>query len=126
MTEQRGRFARALRRLTSSDEELHAEEMRGRTAERGCISVSACLDREPASVHGTLRTVTLRPRAGVPALEAELWDGSGTVTLIWLGRRRITGIEPGRELIATGRVAIVDERAQLFNPRYELIPVAAS
>ena len=49
---------------------------------------------------GTLRTVTLRPRAGVPALVAELYDGSGTINLVWLGRRQIPGIEPGRAVIA--------------------------
>ena len=48
-----------------------------------------------ACVCGTLRSVTLRPRAGVPALVAELYDGSGTVQVVWLGRRQIAG-HPGR------------------------------
>ena len=52
-------------------------------------------DRERVQLRGTLRTVTLRPRGGVPALEAELYDGSGVITVIWLGRRRIAGIAPG-------------------------------
>ena len=55
-------------------------------------------------LQGTLRTVTLRPRGGVPALEAELYDGSGTIVLVWLGRRRITGIEPGRSIQVIGRL----------------------
>ena len=44
---------------------------------------------------GTLRTVTLRPRGGVPALEAELDDGTGVIIVVWLGRRRIAGIGAG-------------------------------
>ena len=36
-------------------------------------------------VAGTLRTVTLRPRAGVPALEAELFDGTAPLDVVWLG-----------------------------------------
>jgi hypothetical protein len=72
-------------------------------------------------VTGTLRTVTLRPRAGVPALEAELWDGTGTISLIWLGRRRIGGIEPGRRLVAYGRLAVGDGGRVIFNPIYELL-----
>ncbi len=50
--------------------------------------------------------MTLRPRAGVPALEAELFDGSAALDVVWLGRRAITGIEPGRKLIASGRISM--------------------
>ena len=53
-------------------------------------------------VNGVLRTVTLRPRGGVPALEAELDDGSGVITVVWLGRRRITGVDPGRSVSVAG------------------------
>jgi hypothetical protein len=56
----------------------------------------------------------------VPTLEAELFDGSGSVTLVWLGRRRIPGIEPGRTLTARGRFADVEGKRVIYNPRYEL------
>jgi hypothetical protein len=118
-------FRRVLSRLRASDEELHDAELRERTVEQGCVAVAACLDRQRAKVHGTIRTVTLRPLAGVPALEAELWDGTGTVVLVFLGRRRIGGIEPGRALTAEGRVATVNGRPQLFNPFYTLTPAGA-
>ena len=52
--------------------------------------------------------MTLRPRGGVPALEAELYDGSGVITLVWLGRRRIAGIAPGRPLEVEGRIGVQD------------------
>jgi hypothetical protein len=73
-------------------------------------------------VAGTLRTVTLRPRGGVPALEAELYDGSGIVELVWLGRRRIAGVEPGVQLIARGRLTMFDGKQTIFNPLYDLLP----
>ncbi len=75
------------------------------------------------TVTGTLRTVTLRPRAGVPALEAELFDGSAALDVVWLGRRSIVGIEPGRKLIASGRISMSRGRRVLFNPKYELRPL---
>lgn len=77
-------------------------------------------DRSLVDIQGSLRTVTLRPRGGVPALEAELYDGSGVITVIWLGRRRIAGIEPGRYLKVTGRIGVQDGVRVIFNPRYEL------
>ena len=56
----------------------------------------------------------------VMPLEAELFDGSGSVTLVWLGRRRIPGIEPGRTLTARGRFAAFDGKRVIYNPWYEL------
>lgn len=118
-----GRFRRMLNRLTSSPEELQAEELRKDAVQAGCTQIAEVKDREVVTVAGTLRTVTLRPRAGVPALEAELFDGSGALDVVWLGRRSILGIEPGRRLIATGRISQARGRRVLFNPRYELRPV---
>jgi hypothetical protein len=66
--------------------------------------------------------VTLRPRGGTPSLEAQLYDGTGTVELIWLGRRRIGGIEPGRSVVAFGLITDCDGRRTMFNPLYELMP----
>jgi hypothetical protein len=85
-------------------------------------SISAAPDREVVRLRGQLRTVTLRPRGGVPALEAELFDGTGMITVIWLGRRRIAGITPGRSLQVQGRIGVHDGVRTLYNPRYELIP----
>ncbi len=56
----------------------------------------------------------------MPALEAELFDGSGVVLLVWLGRRRITGISPGRSIAVEGRIGVHDGHRVLYNPRYEL------
>ena len=55
-------------------------------------------------------------------VEAEFTDGSGTVTLIWMGRRSIPGITAGRELIVSGRVSFVDGERRVYNPLYELVP----
>lgn len=86
----------------------------------GNIAIAEAPDREPVTVTGTLRTVTLRPRGGVPALEAELYDGTGTITLLWLGRRRIAGIKPGCSITVSGRIGVQDESRVLYNPRYSL------
>jgi hypothetical protein len=109
-----------LRRLTSSKAELEAEELQRTSGSEGATPIKACAARRRACVAGTLRTVTLRPRGGAPALEAELYDGSDVIDLVWLGRRRIAGIEPGRLVRAEGLVSFQDGRKVMFNPRYEL------
>jgi hypothetical protein len=102
----RPRWRQALSRLVASQSEMHA----------------TLPLRRPATICGTLRSVTLRPRAGVPALEAELYDGSGSLYVVWLGRRHIAGIEPGRRLRIQGMVTEADGQRAVFNPRYELVP----
>lgn len=72
------------------------------------------------SVTGRLRAVVYNPRETVPTLEAELFDGSAAIMLVWLGRRRIAGIEPGRRMVARGRVGVHDGRLAIYNPWYEL------
>ncbi|MEV5970230.1 MULTISPECIES: OB-fold nucleic acid binding domain-containing protein [unclassified Streptomyces] len=118
-----GRFRRLLDRLSTSQEELESVELQEDSAASGCTRISDCSDREIVKVTGTLRTVTLRPRAGVPALEAELFDGTAPLDVVWLGRRSIVGIEPGRKLIASGRISMSHGRRVLFNPKYELRPL---
>ncbi len=46
--------------------------------------------------------------------------GGGPRGLGIAGRRRIAGIEPGRTLLASGRVGDHDGRPAMYNPRYEL------
>jgi|SRR5688572_25344495 hypothetical protein len=117
-----GRLRRGLRRWTQSSEEMHTEDLRRDQRSHGEVTIEDAPDRQLVTVRGVLRTVTLRPRGGVPALEAELDDGSDVLTLIFLGRRRITGVAPGRSLRASGRIGRHDGTRLMYNPRYELLP----
>ena len=121
-----GVLRRVVTRLATSAKEHEAAELQKDCVEVGAVPVCDLADRELVRVAGTLRTVTLRPRAGVPALVAEVYDGSGSVNLVWLGRRSIPGIEPGRALVATGRLTRDHDQRVIFNPRYELRPVGAA
>ena len=82
------------------------------------------MSRRTSSVSplGSTSRTTLRPRGGVPALEADLYDGTGTITVVWLGRRRISGIVPGRSIEIRGRIGRHDGQRIMYNPRYELMP----
>ena len=112
---------RGLRRWANHERD-EAHELRRTNQEQGITSIADSPDREPVTVQGTVRTVTLRPRGGAPALEAELYDGSGVLTLTWLGRRRITGVSPGRWIKVRGRIGRQQRMRVMFNPRYELRP----
>ncbi|MFY1669361.1 OB-fold nucleic acid binding domain-containing protein [Plantactinospora sp. WMMB334] len=111
-----------LQRLTASEAEIEAEELRRESAECGSTPAGQCMRGQVVSVSGRLRTVVYTPRTNLPTLEADLYDGSDVVTLVWLGRRHISGIEPGRQLTARGRMAVRDDRKVIYNPYYELEP----
>lgn len=113
-------LSRTLQRLTADDHAIDAEELRAGAMSAGCEPVSACRKGELVTVNGRLKSVVYTPRETVPTLEAELFDGSGSVTLVWLGRRRIPGIEPGRTVTAKGRFAAFEGKRVIYNPWYEL------
>jgi hypothetical protein len=118
--ERRSTLRRFFQRLTASEAELDAEELQRESAECGATPVGTCHRGQTASVAGRLRTVVYTPRTNQPTLEADLYDGSDVITLVWLGRRHIAGIEPGRQLTARGRIAVRDDRKVIYNPHYEL------
>ena len=117
---------RALRRITSSNAELESEELQRNVREEGSVPIQNCQDRQRVQLTGTVSTVTINPRAGRPALEVELRDGSGAVTLVWLGRRQIPGIDCGRTLKVWGRISCHEGRRLVYNPRYELLQTPAA
>ncbi len=119
-TEERTGLRRFLDRLTATDSELDARQLQRESAKCGAVPAGQCMRGQVVSVSGRLRTVAYTPRTNLPTLEADLWDGSDVVTLIFLGRRSIAGIEPGRQLTARGRIAIRDDRKVIYNPHYEL------
>jgi hypothetical protein len=115
---------RLLRRFTASDRELDAEALQKVSARSGSEKVCDCPRGRIATVTGRLTSVRYTPRTNQPTLEAELFDGTGSITLVFLGRRRIAGIEPGRSLSVEGRLALRDGRKVIFNPFYTLEPTA--
>ncbi|EHR50535.1 hypothetical protein SacmaDRAFT_2283 [Saccharomonospora marina XMU15] len=116
-----GYFSRLVRKLTSDIADLDADDLSQKSQAGGAQRACDCRSGEEVTVLGRLRTVNLCPAREAATLEAELFDGTDEVTLVWLGRRRIPGIEPGRTIKVRGRMADRDGRKVLYNPYYELL-----
>jgi hypothetical protein len=116
-----GVLRRLSERLVSSSHDLEAAELRRESDDLGVIHIGDVAQRTLVTVCGEVRSVTLRPRDETPALDVELWDGSDSLHLIWLGRRRIAGIVPGIKIQATGRVTKQRKVTTIFNPAYEIL-----
>jgi RecG-like helicase len=121
--ERKGALSRLSERFTKTVTQIEADELKEDSARMGCTPMCDLEDRQEATVSGTVRAVTLRPRVNVPALVVDLYDGSRTINLVWLGRRTIGGIQPGTYLRATGRVTHTRGIPTIFNPAYEIVPL---
>ncbi len=88
----------------------------------GCVAISEAPLGRIVRIAGDIASVILRPETTVPALEAEIDDGSARMRVVWLGRNAIRGIEPGRGIIVEGRVVERDDMRFMHNPKYELLP----
>lgn len=117
----RSTLGRLAKRLLRTSDELDSVELAAESSELGRQHIGDLVPRTLANVRGEVRAVTLRPSDEVPALDAELWDGTDVLHLVWLGRRSIPGIGPGVKLEATGRVTRHRDLLTMFNPSYEII-----
>ena len=116
-----GFVRRLTRRLTESPEQRDAEELTGAATSTGAQRASDCERGQEVTMIGALRTVETNARGCSGGVRAELFDGTDIVTLVWLGQRRIPGIECGRVLRVHGRVGMLDNGSKaMYNPHYEI------
>jgi len=77
-------------------------------------------------VEGVVRSIRVVPWANAsPVVECTIYDATGGMTLVFLGRRSIGGLVLGRRVRAHGRVIEVRRKLAIMNPVYELLPAAA-
>jgi hypothetical protein len=110
--------------LTTSVTELDAERLRRFCENRpGTVAIVDLPPRVEGTVVGEITSLRIVPRAGSPSLEATLSDGTGSLVVVWTGRRKIAGVTPGKRLVLSGRGAATGPKGRLlmFNPSYELL-----
>jgi len=117
-----GKYLRRLsRRLTEDPDVRDAEELTDEAAHTGAQRAIDCQRGQEVTMVGTLRSVEANAKGCAGGIKAELFDGTDSVTLVWLGQRRIAGIDPGRTLRVQGRLGKLDNGAKaIYNPRYEI------
>jgi hypothetical protein len=115
-------FKELKKRITASTEEVNQVRLQERFSGVDMTSIAETPARTPARCVGEVATLQVVPRAGSPSLEVTVDDGSGRAVAVFLGRRRIAGIAPGRGIVLEGVGGHVGGRLQFLNPAYTLLP----
>ena len=116
-----GYLRRLTRRLTEDPEQLDVEQLSDDAANTGAQKAIDCQRGQEVTMIGTLRSVECNGKGCAGGVKAELFDDTDSVMLVWLGQRRIPGIESGRTLKVHGRVGKLDSGAKaIYNPHYEI------
>jgi hypothetical protein len=77
--------------------------------------------RKRAHVQGRVSSIKSAPADSSPIVEVEVWDETGGVTLQFLGRREISGLDVGAAIKAEGMVGEENGQLIILNPSYEII-----
>ena len=107
-------------RLTETLEESDSSELQSAARVAGTDRAADCACGDIGTILGRICTVTYGTEHSDLGVSAEIYDGSGYVQAVWLGRRSIPGITTGRCVQVTGRITDSEGQRTMFNPRYEL------
>lgn len=80
--------------------------------------------RQRVTVQGRVEAVQVQERGGSPTVEARLVDRTGSIGVVFLGRRRVPGVVLGRWMRVSGMTVDSHGRLVVVNPRYDLLPAA--
>lgn len=116
-----GFVRRLTRRLTEDPQARDVEELTDEAANTGAQRAIDCKRGQEVTMVGTLRSVEMNAKGCAGGVRAELFDGTDSVLLVWLGQRRIPGIESGRTLRVRGRLGTLENGSKaIYNPHYEI------
>jgi amino acid transporter len=90
------------------------------TTADGITPIAAVKFRHRARVRGTVRVQRVRPLADTPTLECVLADATGQLSVVFLGRRAIAGLDVGSTMTVEGMAGEHLGRLCFLNPDYEL------
>jgi amino acid transporter len=86
----------------------------------GCVPIADVRYRDRVRVSGRVRSLRVAPQHAAPVLELVLDDGTAALSVVFLGRRRLAGVDVGTRMVVEGTVGLHRHRLAMLNPVYEL------
>lgn len=118
-------FSRNSKRLEaeSSAKTKASFDALGQEALRGVIKIADVKWRENVRVAGRVKALRVQPWADqVASLELTLADETGGITVVFLGRRTLGGVNLGTHLVVEGMTSEHNRLLTILNPAYQLLP----
>jgi RecG-like helicase len=109
------------RRLSAGSAELHQNTLQSRYTGIGETSIGEMPERTPVRICGEVTRQKIVPRAGSPVMQLTISDGTGEVTVIFTGRRSVTGLSHGRGVELAGVAYRERGHVVMLNPGYTLL-----
>ncbi|MBI4932263.1 MAG: amino acid permease [Actinobacteria bacterium] len=78
-------------------------------------------DRGRCTIAGRVRSMRVQPWSGTPSLECTLTDESGSVTVVFFGRRSVGGVRTGTVMSVKGVAGRHHGMTAILNPEYTII-----
>jgi RecG-like helicase len=109
-------------RLTETNEQRLAAEIREWSESvPGSTRIAGVTERSRTKIAGAVRRITVRPVKGFEGLRILLSDGTGEVSIDFLGRRSITGLTLGSRLVVEGMPRREGGLLKMVNPAFEFV-----
>jgi RecG-like helicase len=77
--------------------------------------------RDRVTVGGRVRSLRVAPLHDSPTVEIVLVDDTGAISVVFLGRRSVAGVEVGTRMTVEGMVGVHKSRLAILNPTYHLL-----
>ncbi|MEO7427959.1 MAG: amino acid permease, partial [Acidimicrobiales bacterium] len=77
--------------------------------------------RDRVTVAGRVRSMRVAPLHDAPTLELVLVDDTGAISVVFLGRRALAGVDVGSRMAVEGMVGVHKARLAILNPTYHLL-----
>ncbi|OKL49950.1 OB-fold nucleic acid binding domain-containing protein [Boudabousia marimammalium] len=84
-------------------------------------AIADAVSRERVILAGVIQSVTFHPAEQSVGMTAVMADGTGSVVLLWLGKKHPPGIVPGAQVRVEGMLSKAEGALTLINPRYDLL-----
>jgi hypothetical protein len=104
-----------------ADLDEHLARLSGRSDAAAEGGIGSVRFRQRVELEGRVQSMRVQPWSGVATLEITLVDPTGSINVVFLGRRTIAGISAGTRLSVAGVVGSHRGHLALLNPRYRII-----
>jgi RecG-like helicase len=106
--------------MAESDEQRLRDEIRAWASRiPDAVPIADVPTRTPVILAGVVKRITVHPEHGLEAVEALLTDGTGEMSVMWMGRRSIPGLTLGTKLVVEGVVVEQRHGRRMVNPSFE-------